>query len=93
MALNVFLHQPLSFFIENKITVAGKVKFDKEVREMFPVESEVRVRGGNSKKGLQKNYETLDFVSGVPNRIRTGVVGVKGLSYKYKHSNISMLIF
>jgi len=37
MALNVFLHQPLSFSIENKIKVAGKVKIDKEVREMFPV--------------------------------------------------------
>ena len=30
---------------ENKITVAGKVKIDKEVREIFPVESEVRVKG------------------------------------------------
>ncbi len=43
-----------TFSTENKITVAGKVKIDKEVREIFPVESEVRVKGDfdkNSKLG------------------------------------------
>jgi hypothetical protein len=34
-----------TFSTENKITVAVKVKIDKEVREIFPVESEVRVKG------------------------------------------------
>ena len=34
-----------TFSTENKIIVAGKVKIDKEVREIFPVESEVRVKG------------------------------------------------
>jgi hypothetical protein len=49
--------------------------------------------GVGKKKGLQKSSETLDFVSGVPNRIRTGVVGLKGLLWKYKYSNIKMLWF
>jgi hypothetical protein len=43
--------------------VAGKVKIDKEVREIFPVESEVRVkRGGDKNLPGQNSVTTAQLV-------------------------------